>query len=163
MQVKRFLAADMRRALEMVRQELGPDAIILSSTRTKEGVEILTTKQTPPPLQAETVQPEITPPDIAQPELPETDSASAIPVQQRVEAIEQARQRQLTSRAVEESADEFLRANQRVNAGIPRRAATERSMASMEIGRASCRERGEIAGGAGSVKKKTMDTAETSG
>lgn len=131
MQVKRFLAADMRRALEMVRQELGPDAIILSSTRTKEGVEILTTKQTLPPLQAETVQPEITPPDIAQPELPETASASATPGQQRVEAIEQARQRQLTSRAVEESADEFLRANQRVNAGIPRRAATERSMASM--------------------------------
>src|SRR5690625_3409864 len=97
MQVKRFLAADMRRALEMVRQELGPDAIILSSTRTKEGVEILTTKQTPPPLQAETVQPEITPPDIAQPELPETASASATPGQQRAEAIEQARQRQLRS------------------------------------------------------------------
>ena len=27
MQVKRFVAADMRRALELVRQELGPDAI----------------------------------------------------------------------------------------------------------------------------------------
>ncbi len=43
MQVKRFVAADMRRALELVRQELGPDAIILSSSRTPEGVELLTT------------------------------------------------------------------------------------------------------------------------
>lgn len=43
MQVKRFVAADMRRALELVRQELGPDAIILSSNRISEGVELLTT------------------------------------------------------------------------------------------------------------------------
>lgn len=43
MQVKRFVAADMRRALEMVRLEMGPDAIILSSGRVPEGVEILTT------------------------------------------------------------------------------------------------------------------------
>lgn len=43
MQVKRFVAADMRRALELVRQELGPDAIILSSNRIAEGVELLTT------------------------------------------------------------------------------------------------------------------------
>lgn len=43
MQVKRFVAADMRRALELVRQELGPDAIILSSGRVPEGVELLTT------------------------------------------------------------------------------------------------------------------------
>src|SRR5690606_23296003 len=31
------------RALELVRQALGPDAIILSSTRTPEGVELMTT------------------------------------------------------------------------------------------------------------------------
>ena len=43
MQVKRFVAADMRRALELVRQDLGPDAIILSSNRIPEGVELLTT------------------------------------------------------------------------------------------------------------------------
>lgn len=42
MSVKRFVAADMRRALELVRQEMGPDAIILSSKRVKQGVEILT-------------------------------------------------------------------------------------------------------------------------
>jgi len=43
MQVKRFVAADMRRALELVRQDLGPEAIILSSNRIPEGVELLTT------------------------------------------------------------------------------------------------------------------------
>ena len=51
MQVKRFVAADMRRALEMVRMELGPDAIILSSNRVKEGVELLTTLAEDSPLQ----------------------------------------------------------------------------------------------------------------
>jgi flagellar biosynthesis protein FlhF len=42
MSVKRFVAADMRRALELVRREMGDDAIILSSRRIKQGVEILT-------------------------------------------------------------------------------------------------------------------------
>lgn len=42
MAVKRFIAPDMRRALTMVRDELGPDAIILSSQRTDKGVEIIT-------------------------------------------------------------------------------------------------------------------------
>jgi flagellar biosynthesis protein FlhF len=42
MTVKRFVAPDMRRALDLVRQEMGPEAIILSSKRVKDGVEILT-------------------------------------------------------------------------------------------------------------------------
>lgn len=41
-QVKRFTAPTMRRALEMVSAELGPEAIILSSQRTASGVEIVT-------------------------------------------------------------------------------------------------------------------------
>ncbi len=45
MSVKRFVAADMRRALELVRQEMGPEAVILSSRRVKQGVEILTSLQ----------------------------------------------------------------------------------------------------------------------
>lgn len=45
MTVKRFVAPDMRRALDLVRQEMGPEAIILSSKRIKEGVEILTSDQ----------------------------------------------------------------------------------------------------------------------
>ena len=51
MSVKRFVAADMRRALELVRQEMGPDAVILSSRRIKQGVEILTSLE-PQPLPA---------------------------------------------------------------------------------------------------------------
>ena len=43
MQVKRYKAADMRRALELVRSDLGEDAVILSSNNTKKGVEILAT------------------------------------------------------------------------------------------------------------------------
>ncbi len=49
MQVKRFVAVDMRRALELVRNELGPEAIILSSNRTSRGVEVLTTLDPVPP------------------------------------------------------------------------------------------------------------------
>jgi len=48
MQVKRFVAADMRRALELVRADMGPDAVILSSRRIKQGVEIMTTLEDQP-------------------------------------------------------------------------------------------------------------------
>ena len=43
MQAKRFIAADMRRALDMVRDELGEDAMILSTQRTTKGVELVVT------------------------------------------------------------------------------------------------------------------------
>lgn len=45
MTVKRFVAPDMRRALDLVRQEMGPDAIILSTQRNKNGVEIITSTE----------------------------------------------------------------------------------------------------------------------
>lgn len=115
MQVKRFLAADMRRALEMVRQELGPDAVILSSNRTKDGVELLTTRAAPsapeaPPESSSALNDE----SLAEPSM-ETG-------QQRADAIERARQRQLAQRNLERdleaSAREYLQPNQRVNAGI---------------------------------------------
>lgn len=41
-QVKRFVAPNMSRALELVREEMGPEAIILSSQKVKGGVEIVT-------------------------------------------------------------------------------------------------------------------------
>lgn len=47
MQVKRFVAADMRRALELVRHELGSDAVILSNHRTDKGVEVLASLEVP--------------------------------------------------------------------------------------------------------------------
>lgn len=46
MSVKRFVAPDMRRALDLVRAEMGPEAIILSSQRTAKGVEIITSLDT---------------------------------------------------------------------------------------------------------------------
>lgn len=41
MKIKRFVAPDMRAAFRMVRQEHGPDAVILSNRRTEEGIEIV--------------------------------------------------------------------------------------------------------------------------
>lgn len=133
MQVKRFLAADMRRALEMVRQELGPDAVILSSNRTKEGVELLTTKATPampemppepePSMSMSETEQGMPQAGMAMPQtgraLPQTGRALPQTGKERAAAIEQARQRQQLQRDVEASAEEFLKPNQTVNAGIP--------------------------------------------
>jgi flagellar biosynthesis protein FlhF len=41
MKMKRYLAKDMRNALRMVREEQGPDAVILSTNRLPEGIEIV--------------------------------------------------------------------------------------------------------------------------
>ena len=45
MTVKRFVAPTMRRALDLVRQEMGPDAIILSSQKVKDGIEVITSSE----------------------------------------------------------------------------------------------------------------------
>ena len=41
MKIKRFVAADMRTAMNLVRKEHGPEAVILSNRRIEEGVEIV--------------------------------------------------------------------------------------------------------------------------
>lgn len=41
MKIKRFVAADMRQAMREVREEQGPDAVILSTRRMDEGIEII--------------------------------------------------------------------------------------------------------------------------
>ena len=41
MKIKRFQAADVRQAIQEVREVLGPDAVILSNTRVDGGVEIV--------------------------------------------------------------------------------------------------------------------------
>lgn len=41
MKMKRFLAPDIRQALQQVKEALGPDAVILSNRKTEEGVEIV--------------------------------------------------------------------------------------------------------------------------
>ena len=48
MTAKRYIASDMSRALKKVREELGPDAIILSSKRVEQGVEIVASIDTTP-------------------------------------------------------------------------------------------------------------------
>ncbi|HEY6450965.1 MAG TPA: hypothetical protein VIX87_00020, partial [Steroidobacteraceae bacterium] len=40
MKMKRYVAADMRSALRTIREEQGPDAVILSTRQTSEGVEV---------------------------------------------------------------------------------------------------------------------------
>lgn len=129
MQVKRFVAADMRRALELVRQELGPDAIILSSNRTKDGVELLTTlagdsefaqmQQQPlgkevlssaSPMMSDTAWKDQQPTQLVMAAPPELSATTAGSQVQRnlAEEIEQARERMLANRQAEESAREFL-------------------------------------------------------
>jgi len=41
MKIKRFVASDMRQAMRLVREEQGPDAVILSTRRLAEGIEII--------------------------------------------------------------------------------------------------------------------------
>lgn len=41
MKIRRYIAKDMRQALNQVREAQGPDAVILSSRRTEEGVEVV--------------------------------------------------------------------------------------------------------------------------
>ena len=41
MKIKRYFAADMRRAIQMVREELGADAVILSNRKVNGGVELM--------------------------------------------------------------------------------------------------------------------------
>ncbi|MCM2356454.1 MAG: flagellar biosynthesis protein FlhF, partial [Arenimonas sp.] len=41
MRIKRFTAPDMRTALRMVRDEQGPDAVILSNRATPDGIEVV--------------------------------------------------------------------------------------------------------------------------
>ena len=145
MQVKRFVAADMRRALELVRQELGPEAIILSSNRIPEGVELLTTLGSDSELLQLQTQasgraalsasaPMLSDAAVGQSLVadryhsssvvltPKTDHPNAGKTgAQLVEEIEKAHQRMLAARKAEESAKEFLMGkNTKANAGIAR-------------------------------------------
>ncbi len=148
MQVKRFVAADMRRALELVRQELGPDAIILSSNRIPEGVELLTTMgsdyelkqlQTRPFAESTfaSSEPLLSDGDISPRILERQPTRKVAPVitqipdhpnvgktgAQLADDIERARLRMIAARKAEESAKEFMVGkNTVVNAGIPRHA-----------------------------------------
>ena len=47
--MKSFIAADMRSALRMVREEFGEDAVILSNRRVPQGIELVAAAEMPPP------------------------------------------------------------------------------------------------------------------
>ncbi|MDO3382578.1 flagellar biosynthesis protein FlhF [Gilvimarinus algae] len=115
MQVKRFVAKDMRRALELVRQELGEDAIILSSRRVKEGVEILTSGGAPASAVAPAVSENA---NTAAPFAAEASHKLGKSGADIAADIELASRRLAAKQLTEASADEFLRDNQVVNAGI---------------------------------------------
>jgi len=158
MQVKRFIAADMRRALEMVRQDLGPDAIILSSNRVPEGVELLTTLGSDSELAQMQQQPfgrlnstssspllsdgafagglaKLLQPSAASPvltKLPDHPNAGKTG-KELVSEIERARQKLLMTKKAEESAKELLIGkNTKVNASIPMRADFNKAMQTAE-------------------------------
>lgn len=145
MQVKRFVAADMRRALELVRQELGPEAIILSSNRIPEGVELLTTLGSDSELMQLQNQvsgraalsgsaPMLSDAAVGQSLVADRYSTASVTLTPKAEhpnagktgaqlvaEIEKAQQRMLAARKAEESAKEFLVGkNTKVNAAIPR-------------------------------------------
>jgi len=77
MKVKRFTATSMQKALKTVRDEMGPDAVILSNHRVSGGVEIIvaqnyepvSARQVVPPHDAEADQP-VTPAVVAKPNPP---------------------------------------------------------------------------------------------
>jgi flagellar biosynthesis protein FlhF len=85
MKIRRYIAKDMRQALNQVREAQGPDAVILSSRRTEEGVEVVAAVD----YEAETVIQNAT----AAAELPpSTNNASATDFKRTLQAIEQSRE-----------------------------------------------------------------------
>lgn len=112
MQVKRFVAADMRRALELVRQELGPEAIILSSGRVAEGVELLTTLEMDETVDASNAEVGL---------FGELMTHKGGKTAKNIASdIELASKKLVAANLAEASANEYLKENQVVNAGIAR-------------------------------------------
>lgn len=77
MKIKRFFASDMRQAIRLVREEQGPDAVILSSRRVDGGVEIISAVDFDQDLVSEMVGggPARRPDPAAPPEAPESEEA----------------------------------------------------------------------------------------
>jgi flagellar biosynthesis protein FlhF len=65
MKIRRFFAPDMRQAIRMVREEQGPDAVILSSRRVDGGMEIVSAIDYDPALVSDLEEDAALPPDVA--------------------------------------------------------------------------------------------------
>jgi flagellar biosynthesis protein FlhF len=84
MKIKRYTAPSMRAALALVRAEQGPDAVILSSRRSEEGIEVIAAVDYDEALFAEAKGPRtaaiIMPPDMMAPAAPSTSAAPKAPM-----------------------------------------------------------------------------------
>jgi len=87
MKIKRFVAADMRNAMRQVREEQGPDAVILSTRRVDDGIEIIAALDYDEALVREAAgRTAELPAPIAELALPERLQASSNPAVQRAAA-----------------------------------------------------------------------------
>ncbi len=87
MRIKRFIAPDMRTALRMVRDEQGPDAVILSNRPTQDGIEIVAATDYDESLAQQALRAALpslapVPAPVASPTTPAT-AAAIVPVQAR--------------------------------------------------------------------------------
>lgn len=84
MRIKRFIAPDMRTALRMVRDEQGPDAVILSNRPTEDGIEIVAATDYDESLAQQALRAALpslppTPAPVASPSTPATAAAVMVP------------------------------------------------------------------------------------
>ncbi|MEI7035955.1 flagellar biosynthesis protein FlhF [Fulvimonas yonginensis] len=82
MKIKRFVAPDMRQAMRQVREEQGPDAVILSTRRLDEGIEIIAAVDYDEALVREAARHGVAPaaaPAALPPELPPRAAGPAVP------------------------------------------------------------------------------------
>lgn len=79
MKIKRYMAASMRLALSQVRAEQGPDAVILSSRRVEEGVEVIAAVDYDEALFVDAARPRTTPAMAADAPRPQPTSPSPSP------------------------------------------------------------------------------------
>ncbi|MCX7513155.1 flagellar biosynthesis protein FlhF [Frateuria sp. STR12] len=79
MKIKRFVAPDMRQAMREVREEQGPDAVILSTRRVDEGIEIIAAVDYDEALVREAARHGAAPAPAAMPPLPVQAAGSSAP------------------------------------------------------------------------------------
>src|SRR5450631_1232441 len=88
MKIKRYTAVSMRAALAQVRAEQGPDAVILSSRRTDEGIEVIAAVDYDEALFTEATRQRIAAPDTAPAPKPVAARAPAVsPAPARASAL----------------------------------------------------------------------------
>lgn len=78
MKIKRFTAADMRQAMCLVRDEQGPDAVILSTRRIAEGIEVIAAIDYDESLVNDAVRHKAEPVSAQRPAAPEVASVAAL-------------------------------------------------------------------------------------